>query len=109
MPRKRSFLPFFQENLKLVSYCPLCETHYNPMEAKILEDRGDAHLIHIQCQQCRSLIIVLLTANANGVTSVGMVTDLTADDVLRLRQGKSVSEDDILDFHQLLANNSRLW
>jgi hypothetical protein len=109
MNKRKSFLPFFQENLKMVSYCPLCETHYNPMEARIIEERGDAHLIHIQCQKCRSLIIVLLNTSQNGVSSVGMITDLTAEDVLRFKESKVVSCDDVLDFHQILANNVKLW
>ena len=91
--------------MRLVSYCPLCESHYNPMEAKILEQREDAHLIHVQCRRCRSSVIVLVAAASHGgFTSIGMVTDLTAEDVLRFRSAEKVTVDDVLNIHQFFAN-----
>jgi len=106
MAHRKPFAPFFQDSLKIVSYCPLCETHYNPMEAKILETRDDAHLIHVQCRRCFSSIIVLVSANHSGMMSVGMVTDLSAEDVLRFRGSERVTCDDVLNFHELIHSNS---
>ncbi len=101
MANRQPFAPFFQQDsLKLISYCPLCETHYNPMEAKILEQRDDAHLIHVQCRRCRSSIIVLVTNHQGGVASVGMVTDLSAEDVMRFRGSERVTCDDVLNIHE---------
>lgn len=38
-----------------------------------------------------------------GVSSVGMVTDLTADDVAKISRKQSISEDELLSFHSLLT------
>ncbi|MBI5135686.1 hypothetical protein HZA86_05670 [Candidatus Uhrbacteria bacterium] len=101
MANRQPFAPFFQQDsLRLISYCPLCETHYNPMEAKILETREDAHLIHVQCRRCRSSIIVLVMNQHGGVASVGMVTDLSAEDVLRFKGSTTVTCDDVLNLHE---------
>jgi len=98
---KRSPL-FFDENLKLVSYCPLCDSHYNLMEAKVLEERDDANLIYIRCRKCQSSILALVLNNPLGVSSVGLVTDLSADEVMKYRQVTDVTEDDVLETHELL-------
>lgn len=72
------------------------------MEAKILEQRDAVHLIHVQCRRCFSSIIVLVSANHTGMMSVGMVTDLSAEDVLRFRGSERVTCDDVLNFHELM-------
>ncbi len=76
------------------------------MEAKILETREDAHLIHVQCRRCFSSIIVLVSANHSGMMSVGMVTDLSAEDVLRFRGSERVTCDDVLNFHEMIHSTS---
>ncbi|MEY4723005.1 MAG: hypothetical protein RLZZ324_518, partial [Candidatus Parcubacteria bacterium] len=34
--------PYFDEGVKLISYCPLCEMSYNPQEAKVLGEKEDS-------------------------------------------------------------------
>lgn len=104
--RPAHFSSLLPDGLKLISYCPLCESRYNPMEARLLEQEEDSHLLHVQCKKCRSSILVLLMASQSGVSSVGMVTDLTPEDVLRLREGEPVSVDDVLEIHQALEANT---
>lgn len=91
------------DNLKLISYCPLCNTHYNPSEAKILEQRDGAHLIHVECGNCRSSIVAVVITGGIGISSVGLVTDLTSDDVLHFKNRDSLSEDDVIDAYRLLS------
>lgn len=93
------------ENLRLISYCPLCNAHYNPSEAKILEQKDGAHLIHVECGRCRSSIVAVVITGGIGVSSVGLITDLTSQDVLRFKNGESISEDDVLAAYQLLSQN----
>lgn len=92
------------DNLKLISYCPLCNTHYNPSEAKILEQREGAHLIHIECGSCRSSIVAVVITGGIGISSVGLVTDLTSGDVLRFKGQDSLSEDDVIAAYELLRD-----
>ncbi|MBI2050843.1 MAG: hypothetical protein HYT31_03475 [Parcubacteria group bacterium] len=89
------------ENLRLISYCPLCSTHYNPSEAKVLEEKSGAHLIHVSCQKCSSSIVAVILTGGIGVSSVGLITDLTGEDVLRFKNAKPVSSDDVLEAYEL--------
>jgi len=93
---------FLDENLKLVSYCPLCDTHYNLMEARVLEESESASLIYIRCRNCQSSILALVLNNAMGISSVGLVTDLGPEEVLKYRISGEVNEDSILESYQLL-------
>lgn len=89
-------MPIQPDSLRLISYCPLCNTHYNLLAAKILEERDEAHLIHIQCKKCQSSIVALVLTNGLGVSSVGLVTDLTGEDAQKFVSSPKVSIDDVL-------------
>ncbi|MEK7158588.1 MAG: hypothetical protein AAB733_03395 [Patescibacteria group bacterium] len=90
------------DGLKLVSYCPLCNTRYNPLLAKVVEENDEAHLIHIECRNCGSSIVALVLTGTMGISSVGLVTDLTSEDVQRFKGGNEVTVDDVIDLHQIL-------
>lgn len=94
----------WRDGLKLASYCPLCETRYNPMEAQVVGEDGETHLLHIRCRKCANSILALVLVNHVGVSSIGLVTDLTFDDVLRFRRGRRLSTDDVLKTHEWLEN-----
>ena len=96
--------PYFDEGVKLISYCPLCETSYNPQEAKVLGEKEDSHLLHIQCGNCSNAIIALVLISSVGVSSVGLVTDLAFDEVNRFKENTNVSTDDVIETHHLLQD-----
>jgi hypothetical protein len=100
------------EGLKLVSYCPVCESRYHPMDAQLLDEDGQTHLLHVRCRKCRSAILAVLLINTVGASSVGLLTDLSYEDVLRARLGGGVTVNDVLDVHNLFSGSDwhrRLW
>ncbi len=101
--------PFFDEGVKLISYCPLCESSYNPREARVLGEKDDSHLLHIQCGNCANAIIALVLISSVGVSSVGLVTDLAFDEVNRFKQAAPVSTDDVIEAHHLLQDEDVLF
>lgn len=94
------------ESLRLISTCPLCNTQYNPLSAKVLEQRDDAHLVHIQCRRCESSIVAVVVMGGVGVSSVGLITDLTSDDVLRYKDKDSMTDDDLLSLYQEVSSDT---
>ncbi len=99
----------WDDGLKLISFCPLCETHYNPMEAKQLGASGEVRLLHITCKGCSNSIIALVTVGSGGVSSVGLITDLTYRDVVKFRSSNAVEADDVLDVHGILEDDKHFW
>ena len=96
----------------ILSACPLCKAHYNPLKTQIMAERDDAHLLYLECRQCGSAVMVVVTTGMTGLTSVGTVTDLTSQEVQDFQTQLPVTCDDALDLYQWLeASDSvqSLW
>lgn len=91
----------FDEGIKLISYCPVCQHRENKMEAKVLEETEAAHLIHLRCHKCQAAVLALIMISAGGLNSVGMITDLSANDALKFKDLDSVSIEDVLELNYL--------
>ena len=100
---------FFNEGVKLISYCPLCGSSYTPLQAQVLGEKEDSHLMHIQCGNCANAIIALVIVSSVGVSSVGLVTDLGFEEVGRFKEDRAISTDDVIDMHHLLQNEDELF
>ena len=85
------------------TFCPVCDTRFNPMEARALGEDGDTHLFHVRCRKCANSILTLVMVNHAGVSSVGLVTDMSFEDVMRLREARKVTSDDVLKTHEWLS------
>ena len=82
----------------MMASCPLCQTRYQPDRAKILAEKDDAYLLHVPCAKCHSAVVALIFTNTFGVSSVGVLTDLTSEEVLAA-QRRLVNADDVLDLY----------
>lgn len=101
----RDILPpakFPDENLKVITHCPVCHYHYNPVEAKLLAENDGAHLLYIKCQRCQSAVLALVLMSGFGLSSVGLITDLESQEVAKFQQAKAISGDEILELFSLL-------
>lgn len=99
-------------DLYILSACPLCKAHYNPLKTQIMAERDDAHLLYLECRQCGSAVMAVVTTGMTGLTSVGTVTDLTSQELLDFQTQPAVTCDDALDLYQWLessANVAALW
>ena len=94
------------DEMRLVSYCPVCETRSNAMQARMLGQAGETHLLHIQCQKCHNAFLSLVAVNQDGASSIGLLTDLSFEDVVRFHEQKAVSVDDVISAHEFLENGN---
>ncbi len=95
----------FHSNLRLNGRCPICNTMYDLNRFKILAERDQNVLTYIQCSQCGSALLSLLTMNPQGLQAVGLVTDLSSEEVMNFEQGKAVSTDDVISMHDALERD----
>ena len=93
----------FNDNPTLITHCSVCSLRYEPLEANILEEGENAHLIYIRCRRCQTSIIAILTAGSLGISSVGLITDLSGDDVLKFKSAKPINCDQVIEAHQFLV------
>jgi len=96
------------ENLRMISHCPLCHQAYNPVKAKVLEERGDSHLLYIKCQRCHCAVLALVMASSMGVSSIGLVTDLQSYEVARFDRLGPVTDNDLLAGYEQIGQSEFL-
>lgn len=99
---------FSPEGLKLISRCPLCQARYQPFQANIVEERDDAQLVHIQCRKCKSAVVALIMQGQLGLSSVGLITDLTSDDVQVFKDADPIEEDTVFEALSQLSENPQI-
>ncbi|MBI4281813.1 hypothetical protein HY625_03260 [Candidatus Uhrbacteria bacterium] len=90
---------FLEEHFHGVASCPLCKKKYDPLEARIVVAEDGSELVHVECQRCRGAILAAVTNADVGMSVVGVVTDLSPDDLFRLRAREPVTSDDVLALH----------
>lgn len=102
LPRSESW----REALKFIGHCPLCGARYAPDKAQAFLKQDTLNLIHFTCAQCQSGFIAMVIVMGQGLSSVGMVTDLTCADVKRLFKTQAITIDEVIEGHELINNNS---
>lgn len=90
---------FDKKDLKFIGTCPVCKTNFAPQNIKALKNRGATLLLHADCRECESSLLITLIKSSTGViTNVGVLTDLYKDDFLRFRDLPVITIDDVLYF-----------
>ncbi|MBI4089942.1 MAG: hypothetical protein HY421_00900 [Candidatus Kerfeldbacteria bacterium] len=92
-------------DLRVLTACPFCNTSYTVRAARVLAQKDDAHVVHIECRNCGGSIVALILAGNLGAQSVGVVTDLTRDEVARFSGAAPVNVDDVLGLHHQLTRD----
>ena len=59
-------------------------------------------------QKCSASVVAVVFQNALGMSTVGVVTDLTSTDVLKFREHENVNSDDVLNADRL-RKRSMIW
>lgn len=88
------------QRLRLVSYCPVCDIRSKSMHAQTLATAGETKLMHIQCHKCENAFLAYVLVNQVGASSVGILTDLGYDDVMKFRSTRDVSVNDVIAAHE---------
>ena len=91
----------------LLTQCPVCQSAYQEGEIRLLSERGPTRLFHCSCQQCGNAVMAIVLENSGWVSSVGVVTDLMAQDALRFQGKPVISPDECIYFHRFLEAESR--
>lgn len=94
----------WSEGRKLVSLCPVCETKYDTARARLLGQHDETQLLHVTCHKCHNAVMALVTVNQVGASSVGLLTDLAFEDVLKFRLEAPVSLDDVISTHEWFSS-----
>ena len=102
------YFNLFNDNNTPITHCPVCHLRYDPLEAKILDEAEANHLVHVKCRNCQSAIVAVLLTNQLGVSSIGLITDLSSEDVLRFKNNAPISADEVIEAHEFIVKEKVL-
>lgn len=95
------------DQLKLMKTCPLCTKEYTKDSVKIVEESIGTQLMHLTCGHCKNAMLAIFVSSNLGMSSVGMLTDLTAYDAKRLHRKEPISEEAVLALHDSINKNQK--
>lgn len=90
--------------LHLFSYCPLCQKANQDVEAHALGSEGNICVWHVRTRGCGHALLTMVLKNKELVSTMGVATDLSVEDVRRVMAQKAVSIDDVLQAHELFGD-----
>lgn len=92
-----------------MSTCPLCGAQYASSDAKVVSEKDGAYLLHTNCPDCGSSVISTLATTQLGLTSIGLITDLTFEDVMKFKGEETISDNELLEAYNFIETwNGRL-
>ena len=109
MPRKKRKLKSGSfEATKYLTECLICGAKEKTVATKLdlTQAKDQPRLYHVQCQKCHHALLTLLEGDNLETSSIGLFTDLSAADALRLRRDfNGIEPDAVLEVHNLLQKN----
>jgi hypothetical protein len=98
----------------MLAHCPLCQTAYDEHSIKLLGEQAASmtgqsatRMFHLTCSSCHHAVIAVILESQNGVSSIGLVTDLEVQDAVRMHDAPPISADDCVVAHEILETKSR--
>ena len=98
----------WREALKMMSRCPICKAEYQAGAAKIFAHNETASLVHSTCGGCGSGFVAMVVLLGHGLSSVGMVTDLSYADAERLQTAAPITVDEMIEAYQFMQREHSL-
>jgi hypothetical protein len=83
-------------------FCPNCSKRYNGAKANVVDGHDGFLVIHVTCPNCQTSVISSISLTGAGIAAVGMLTDLTKEDLGILRRRKTVTIDDAIEMYEFL-------
>ncbi len=85
--------------------CPICSQRYDIQHVNILRENNQGVLSHFSCKNCSASFIAAIVETPFGHMASGLLTDLGADEVLKFAEQDVITNDDVLEVHEMLENN----
>jgi transcription elongation factor Elf1 len=92
----------WQQGLKLITQCPVCGGNFDRKTAKFFLKKKDSQLVHITCGRCSGNFIANIMIFNKGISTVGMVTDLSYEDAKRIYGSAPIDIDEAIEGYKYL-------
>lgn len=93
--------------VSLLMKCSICGHKYNKQNIKIVQNKRDAMLVHVNCDFCRSASLAVINKgvqNNDSFVALGILTDLNYEEACSLLRKEPISCDEVLDLYNQLIS-----
>lgn len=95
----------WQKTLSLINQCPICGQNYDSKATRLFLDKQATHLVHITCGYCHSYFLAMVMELGRGISTIGVVTDLSFADVERLHDQEPIEVNEAIEGYEFVEQN----
>jgi hypothetical protein len=90
------------KELDMLVNCPVCGNKYQEKNARVIQAKQSALLVHAECDHCLSnfLAVVSKGYENESVVTMGMLTDLNYEEARYFLRNSPVTADEVLDLYE---------
>ncbi|MBI2436384.1 MAG: hypothetical protein HYV41_01405 [Candidatus Magasanikbacteria bacterium] len=104
---KKTVLPqqleILRSHFKVMQQCSVCHVAFDEINIRVIEHiEGVSHLLYMDCSSCAHAIIVLVSISDIGVGIMGLLSDLSYDDVCRFKIREPMDEHALLENYNIV-------
>jgi len=89
--------------VNLLMKCSICGTKYGKQSIKVVQNKKDAMLVHVNCDSCRSASLAVINKgiqNNDNIVTLGILTDLDYEEACNVLRKEPISSDEVLDLYE---------
>lgn len=89
--------------VNLLMKCSICGKRYGKQSIKIVQNKKDSMLVHVNCDFCRSASLAVINKgipNNETMVTLGILTDLDYEEACSVLRREPISPDEILDLYE---------
>lgn len=94
---------------RVLANCPICRVDYVDARISLIGEQGDAKLYHCSCGACGHAVLAIMLEASGWVSSVGVVTDLEAEDAARYRTLATLNADECIKLYRAIEGDGRAF
>jgi len=94
----------WHDALKFINKCPSCGEVYATDKARLFAQNNSANLVHITCNGCGGGFIAMILVMNQGISTIGMLSDLSFEDAERLYELEPISIDELIEGRKEINN-----
>jgi len=84
--------------------CPVCNEKYPKNAMLLIESGSERETMHFTCEKCKISSLFFISENNIGMMGVGVLTDMSKNEVENFFQKEAISADGVLEVHKFLKN-----
>ncbi len=84
----------------------MCLAEYQDHAICLVGERGNTRLFHCSCQTCGHAILAVILESSGWVSSIGVMTDLEAQDAIRFQNTEPIHPDECVALYRTLETES---